>query len=838
MADQHDLPAETETLVVGAGVVGCATAYYLAAAGRDVTVVDRGPLPESGGTSGFAPSGVFQTTPDRTRARLAARTRDLAADCDAFVETGSIELATTDDRFEALERRLDYATAWGVEGARLLDADGVAERASFVDADAVEGGYYVPGDGYVETVALLAALQRRAADHGATFHGHTGVTDVETDRGAVTAVETAQGTIRADDVVLASGVWTPVLSEMAGVDLPLAPAVHQYAVTESLSADAGADDGTGPWLRHPEAKTYARPHGDAFGIGSYDHDPELVDPEDIADPADADEQPRLYDYAPGTDADERPRPLARPFTESAFESAHESMSRVVPALDGASVAAGVDGLIGVTPDGGPVVGETPQVDGLWVAAGVRTEYAGGLGQVLADLMETGATDLDVDGWHVARLMPHSSSPSFVRRQGAETYRSTSGVPEPASIETTGETVRESPFYRYQEEQGADFYDLRYGGWKRPMRFERNESLLDEYEIPPRAGRSDDHDEVAAAEHLAVRDGVGMADLTSFTTFDVVGPNALEFCQRAFSNDVDIPVGGVTYTLMLDESGGIHGDMTVVRRAHDRFHVISNSGGAGTKQIATLKRRAAGQDGVFVADKVGARCGLAVSGPDAREMLDPVVEADLDNESFPFFSATETYVGSVPVLAVRVSYVGELGWEFHTSMEYGAQLWQTLWEAGEDYDLTPFGDGALVTLRLEKGFPAYGVDVSPAFTPLEADLAYTVDFETDFVGRDALREQRDAGLDRKRAVMTLDDPDAVVASGSPVLDDDGSAIGHLTSAGEAYHIDEFVVYGYVPPEYTDPGTGLTIQCEGDRYAATVVEAPLFDPENRRMITGER
>jgi len=836
MADHQELPAATETVVVGAGVVGCATASHLAARGRDVTVVDRGPLPESGGTSAFAPSGLFQTTPDRTRARLAARTRDLARDCDAFVETGSIEVATTEARADALARRLDYATAWGVEGARLLHAAEVAERAPLVDADQVHGGYFVPGDGHVATVDLLTALQRRALDDGATFHGHTGVTDIETDRGSVVAVETPQGTVEADDVVLATGVWTPLLAGLAGVDLPLSPAVHQYATTEPLGADGAADDG--PWIRHPEAKTYARQHGDALGIGSYDHEPELVDPEDIADPGDAEEQARLYDYTPGGEGHEQPRPLARSFTESAFESAREAMARLVPALADASLATGVDGLLGVTPDGSPIVGETPEVDGLYVAAGARTEYAGGLGGVVADLVETGTTDLDVDGWHVARFMPHSASPSFVRRQGAETYRASTGVPEPASIETTGETLRESPFYRYQADLDADFYDLRYGGWKRPMRFASNESLLDDYEIPERAGRGASFDPVAAAEHLAVRDGVGMADLTSFTTFDVVGPNALEFCQRAFSNDIDIPVGGVTYTLMLDESGGIHGDMTVVRRAHDRFHVISNSGGAGTKQITTLKRRATGQDGVFVADNVGARCGLAVSGPDARAMLDPVVEADLDNESFPFFSATETYVGSVPVLAVRVSYVGELGWEFHTSSEYGAELWRTLWEAGREYDLTPFGDGALVTLRLEKGFPAYGVDVSPAYTPLEADLAYTVDFETDFVGREALRQQREAGVEQTRAVMTLDDPDAVVASGSPVLDADGSAIGHLTSAGEGFYIDEFVVYGYVPPAYSDPGTSLDVQYNGDRYAATVVESPLFDPDDERMLTDER
>jgi len=235
----------------------------------------------------------------------------------------------------------------------------------------------------------------------------------------------------------------------------------------------------------------------------------------------------------------------------------------------------------------------------------------------------------------------------------------------------------------------------------------------------------------------------------------------------------------------------------------------------------------------VVDRIGARCGVSVTGPKARETLESVVDADLDDDAFPYFSAAETYVGEVPALALRVSYVGELGWEFHTSMEYGAELWETLWTAGKEQGMLPFGDGALVTMRLEKGYPAYGVDVSPAYTPLEAGVEHAVDVETEFVGRDALLAQQDAGLDRRRAVLTLDDPDAVVGNGTPVFDGE-DPIGHVTSAGEAFCIDEYVLYAYVPPEYADPGTGLEVGFENERYAATVRESVLFDPERERML----
>ena len=816
MAGATELPDRTATLVIGAGVLGCSIAYHLTQQGLDdVVVADRGPLPATGGPSPDAPSGVFQTAPNETESTFAQETRDLAASFDAYEETGSVEVATTDTHLEVLDRRMDQATVWGVDGAERLSPGGVADRLPLVDEDRLLGGYYVPTDGRIARAELLEALRERAAEQGATFCGNTAVEEITTAGGAVRTAVTDSGEIRAGTVVAAANVRTPSLCEMVGIDLPLVPCAHPYAVTEPIKPASGTDPGREAWLRHPEGEAYLRRHGDAVGIGNYGNEPRVVDPAETVGDAAA--------------------PLStRSFTEEEFAPAREELARIVPALRGVDVATGVDRLLGVTPDNNPVLGETPGVDGFWVAAGVRPTHAGGAGKAVAELVARGSSTVSVNPWHVARFQPHSGSPSFLREQARDSYHNENGVPSAGGIESTGETLRESPFYRYQAALDAEFYDLRYGGWKRPMRFGTNQQLVSEYDIPERGGRGAEWSPVDAVEHLAVRDRVGMCDLTSFTTFDLVGSGAVEFGQWVFTNDVDLPVGGVTYTVMTDESGGILGDMTVVRRGRDHLHVISNSGGAGTRQIARLRRLAADDPSVVVSNETAARCGISVTGPRAREMLAPVVEADLHNSAFPFFSTVETYVESIPVLAVRVSYVGELGWELHTSTEYGAELWRILEEAGEPFGVVPFGDGALVSMRLEKGFPAYGADIDPSYTPLAAAMEHTVDFDTEFIGREALLAQREEGLDRQRTTLTLDDPDAVVGGGAPVLDGD-TCLGHVTSAGDGYSVDEYILYAYLPPEFGEPGTGVEVQHGNERYNATVRETALFDPDRKRLLS---
>lgn len=805
----------TETVIIGSGIVGTSIAYQLSQMGHtDVLVLDRGALPVESGTSAVAPTPVIQTASSPTLAKSAAATRELAEHFDAYEACGSIEVALDASGRHDLDSRLDSARAYDIDGASRLDPSAVASVFPGVDPEAIAGGYHVPSDGWIHTHDYLKGAQQAAESAGIEFAAHTAVTDLETVGGQITAVETDAGRVEAERVIIAANTGAPELCELAGYELPIGHYAHPYGVTESV---ASIDEVT-PWMLIPESAVYLRGDGDAIGIGTYRNEPTPA--------TEATDTTPIYDHRPAADTSDDARSV------EAIDAALKAVGDRIPDAQTAEVDRALSAPIGLAPDGNAIVGHVPGFDGLWVATGVQAMHAGGVATIIAEQLLEGSASISPNPWVVGRLQPHSAGERFLDAETKSAYRRANGRPRLAGPEAEGKTFRESPFYRYQAELDAQFYDLRYGGWNRAMAYGQNESLEAEFEIPERAGREDGWSAVSAYEHLAARQRVGMCDLTSFTTFSIVGHDAEAFAQEVFSNDMAIPVGSLTYSLMLDDQAGILGDMTVYRRSTDRYHVVSNSGGAGTNQIARLQRRARGRDGVFIEDQVSSRCGISVAGPNAREMLDPIVEADLDNESFPYFSAQETYVGDVPVDAFRVSYIGDLGWEFHTTMEYGAALWDTLWEAGQDHGVLAFGDGALVSLRLEKGFPAYGMDIYPEYTPAEASMMHTVDMDTDFVGREALATQLDDEGYRRRCILTVDDPAAVVGWNTAVMDGD-DRIGFVTTTGEAYHIDEFVLNAYLDPAYTDPGTTVGVSYRGELVDATVRESPLWDPDGERV-----
>ncbi|MDG5778643.1 FAD-dependent oxidoreductase [Haloarculaceae archaeon H-GB2-1] len=836
MVEGVELPNRTDTLIIGAGIVGCSAARFLTEFGReDVTVVDQGTIPKTGGSTVHAPSGLMQTTMGRTMSKLAQETREIYSETGGYLENGNIEIATTEKRLNFLDHRMDQAKAWGVDGTSRLEPEEVQEFVPHIDPDEILGGFHVPTDGHMDSVQLLDELRQTAESQGATFHELTTVTDIETENGEVTTVVTDRGDVAVDEVLVAGNIWSPLIGEMVGVDVPLVPCQHQYAVFEPIDelADAEADVEQ-PWIRHQDSAMYFRQHRDAYGVGNYNHEPLLVDPTDIDSYADAIEDETVYDFVPGRGSNHEPfkQPSTKEFTAEHFEAARAETEKLFPALEGKELVKGFNGMFCFTPDHMPIMGESSEVDGFWISAAIWLTQAGGAGKVIAEMMEKGTPSVNVDAAHIDRFQPHSASPSFVWERGYESYDEVYDIHHPRSSSAVQRHLRESPFARYQDALDAEYYDL--AGWERARYYEANRSLLDEYgdEIPDREGwEAENWSPIEGAEHLAVRDGVGLCDLTSFATIEISGSGAVGFAQRMFATDVDVPVGDVVYSPMLDESGGIIGDMTITRLDEETYFVSANSGGAGTKQLAWLREHAPDDGSVTVSDEISSRCGIGVWGPDARELLESVIHADLDDESFPYFSAKETYVGSVPVTALRVSYVGERGWELHAPTEYGANLWRTLWEAGEDLDVVAMGDGALNTMRLEKGYCMYGADIHSEYTPSEAGLGFTVDLDTDFVGRDALESAND-DVDQHLTCLTLDDPDAIALDRTPILDGE-TTVGYVTSAEYGYSVGRCIAYGYLPTEYTDPGTSLEIQYENERYAATVRETPLFDPDGDRL-----
>jgi glycine cleavage system aminomethyltransferase T len=448
--------------------------------------------------------------------------------------------------------------------------------------------------------------------------------------------------------------------------------------------------------------------------------------------------------------------------------------------------------------------------------------------------------IDVSGAHISRFQPHAGSRAFTKARGATQYREVYQLIHPNEQPQNQRGLRRSPFYERQDDLGAEF--VASGGWEVPQWYEANESLLEEYDldVPERSEwQSTGWSPIQAAEHRAVREGVGIYDLSRYTGIEITGENAPEFVQRLFANDMDAEVGQVRYAPMCDETGGVLADMAVSRLGEKRF-LCTTGGGSSTTLHSRWIREHAPED-VQIDAHVSDQCGLGVWGPNAREVLEPLIDVDLSNEEFGYFRAKECYVDSIPVTALRVSYVGELGWELYCPTEYGGQLWDLLWEAGQDQGMVAFGNGAFLgSLRLEKGFRLWGTDMSAEETPYEAGIGFAVDLDTDFIGREALLEASDSEATRRLACLTLEDDSALVGSGKPIVDGGDSAtdseeiLGYTTATDYGYSVDESIAYGYLPAEYAEPGVGVAIEYEGERYAATVQEEPLLDPEREKIL----
>jgi glycine cleavage system aminomethyltransferase T len=580
--------------------------------------------------------------------------------------------------------------------------------------------------------------------------------------------------------------------------------------------------------RDQDHSLYFRTHGDALGLGSYNHETLSVDPTKM-----------------GTNTEER-QASVRGFTEEHWtkpthrgrdKAAEQAFAELLPATADVDYAATENGIFVFTPDGMPAIGPTAAVDGLWSGLAVWWTHSGGYGRILAEWMETGVPRLpsgpvDVGGIHVRRFEPHAGETGYFVDRGAKRYEQVYSVVEPRWQPDDHRGLRTSPFHARQAELGAEFYQS--GGWETPQYYESNADLVDRYDeqIPEQDGwQGVNRSPIEGAEHLHTRQKVSMFDMTSFSSIVVEGPDAESFLQRTCSNDVAVEPGRVRYSLLLNEGGGILADVTVVRLDEEEFVVTTGGGNSPGIHGGWLKERA--PDTVSVHVEEGARSTIGLWGPNARLLLQRCTDADVTDDAFPYFRARQLYVGEVPVLALRVSYVGELGWELWAPTEYGSRLWDTLWEAGQDLGVRPMGAGALSSMRLEKGYRLWGTDVDTDANPFEAGLPFAVDMGTDFVGKEALAAAREAGIDSRIVPITLDDSTDVVLSGRPVMKD-GEAVGYVQAADFGYSIGESIAYTYLPAEYAEYGTDVQVVCEGETYDATVREEPLFDAARERIL----
>ncbi len=834
------LPERANVVVIGAGIVGNSMAYHLARLGwTDIVLLDKGPLPNPGGSTGHASNFIFLTDHSKEMTAFTLDSANQYRELGVYSETGGIEVARTPERMAELDRRMASSTSWGIEGSRLLTPAEVKAMVPFIDETVILGGFYTPGVGIVDSLQAGTLMRQAAQTMGAlTIAASTEVTGIDVEQGRVKRVHTDGGTIETDVVVIACGVWSPRIAAMAGASIPLTPAVHQMIDIGPVPRFEHATSEVGfPIVRDMDTNMYERQHGNGFEVGSYAHRAILMDADDIPSIAASALSPTML-----------------PFTKEDFDPQLEDALELFPEIVGdetVGVKLAINGLLSLTPDGNPIIGETPEVKGLWSAAAIWIKEAPGIAKTIAEWMTTGKPEIDPHGSDIARFYPHQRTAQHIKARATEGYNKTYGIVHPMEQWASNRPMRVSPMHERERELGAVFFEA--AGWERPFWYESNQPLLGEYgdRVMPRAAEWESRwwSPIINAEHLAMRDRVGLVDLAAFSIFQVRGPGALDTVQRLAVAQMDVPIGRVVYTPFLNEAGGFKADLTIWRDAVDAFTVVTG-GASGRVDRKWIEDHLPADGCTHLTDLTFAWCTVGLWGPRARDVLASVTAADVSNEGFQFSTFREIVIGGVPAIASRISYVGELGWEIYASMDLGRALWDTLWEAGQPYGMVPVGIGTYGTTgRLEKGYRAHGAELELDFDLVEAGMMRPRVKDRDFIGKEAYLAQRSKEPAAILCTLTLDD--ATSKSGAkrymlgrePILTLDGKRIvdakgrgSYVTSAGSGPSVGKHLLMAYLPPEHARVGERLLVEYFGERYPVSVAVAgatPLFDPENTRI-----
>jgi glycine cleavage system aminomethyltransferase T/glycine/D-amino acid oxidase-like deaminating enzyme len=817
----RELPSSARVVIIGGGVGGASIAYHLTELGeRDVVLVERNEL-TSGST--FHSAGlVGQLRADPTLTRMNMYSVELyrrlqgSEHAPSWVESGGIKLASSPARLEEIRRQISWAQTYGLPLHEISPAE-AQERFPLMTTDGVLGAAYLESDGYLDPTQLCYALAALARQGGASIFNHTRVLGIDTDgpagRRRVTRVRTDRGDIRCEVVVDAGGMFAAEIARMVDVRVPVVPMSHQYLVTDAFLTDSGhASTAPLPTLRDPDLLVYWRQEGDGLLMGGYERNPEPWST-----------SAQAYDAIP-PDFNGRLLPEAW----ERFEEIAENATVRVPRMNEVGLKTMINGPEAFTPDNEFCLGET-EVAGFFVAAGFCAHGiagAGGIGKMMAEWIVEGEPSLDL--WHmdISRFGAAYRSPSYTLARTLENYQTYYDIAYPALERNAGRPLRLSPVYAWHAERGAAFGEK--AGWERVNYYDSNVAAGDE-SVRPRGWAGLPWSAATMAEHVSTRTAAGLFDETSFAKIEVSGRDAAAFLERVCDNHVAREVGELTYTQALNSRGGIEADFTVTRLDRDRFWVITGTA-FGNHDLAWLHKQARlGDFAVDLVEVTGQYVCFALWGPAAREILRSLTPVDVSDEAFPFMTWQDITVGDVPVRALRVTFTGEHGWELYASTEYGARLWASLIEAGEPLGLRPCGYRALESLRLEMGYRVWSTDLTPETTPYEAGLGFCVKLDKPggFVGDEALRTAKAAGLTRKLSCIVLDDPRAVVLGAEPVRCGD-EVVGRVTSGGLGYTSMSSIAYAYLPIAVAGVGTEVAINLFGDWQPGRVVDVRTLVP----------
>ena len=809
------LPDRAEIVVVGGGIIGCSTAYHLALNGcRDVLLLERAKLGSGSTWHAAGAVGQLRSSANLTRllgysVDLYARLETLSGQTTGWVRNGSLRLACTPERRAEYERHAAIARSFGL-GFEILSPQEARDLAPLMEVEDLVCAARVDSDGVANPADLGMALARAARGQGVAIVEGVPVTGVLTRRGRVAGVATGRGAVTCEKLVIACGIWSRALGRMAGVNVPIQPSYHQYFVT-------GRIDGLArhmPTIRDPDHLTYFKEEVGGLAVGGYELDPRACEG---ADPP-ADLEFHLF-----------PEDLNR------FAPLMEGALKRFPVLARTGVKRWFNGLESFTEDGMPVLGEAPELRGLFVAAGFNAfgiASGGGAGRVLAEWVLGGEPPFDLWVADIRRFSRYHGSDDQVRRRALEGQARHYAMGWPHQEPAAGRPFRRSPLYERLAARGACFGAK--SGWERANWFAP--PGVEPRDLPS-FGRANWFEHVGA-EHAACREKVALFDQSSFAKFVAAGADAEAVLDRICAGDVAGAPGRVTYTQMLNPNGGIECDVSVTRLGDEEYFIVTGTGFA-SHDLHHLRRHTPAGARLSFFDATSAYATLSLMGPGARGLLGAVAEGDLSDAAFPFAACREIFVAGAPVRALRITYVGEPGWELYVPSEYALHVYDALRSAGGGFGLRDAGYRAIESLRLEKARRAWGSDIGPDYSPWEAGLGFAValDKNADFIGRDALRRQREAPLRKRLAIFTHDDRDAILLGGETIYRD-GERVGWLTSGGWGYSLGRHVGLGYVRREAGVSDDFLRsgryeLGVGTRRVPATLHRRAPYDPANARV-----
>ena len=803
---------ETKVLVIGGGVQGCSVLYHLTKLGwSDVTLVEADEL--TSGSTWHSAGLCTQMNSSWNMMGLLKYSLELFKSLEAetgqvvdFRETGSLRIATNQDRMDEFEHRKGIAATLGVP-FEIITPDQARRHFPFANFDDALGVAHILTDGYVDPTGVTNALAKGATDRGAEIYRQTRVTGIERE-GDRWLVETSEGEIRAEVIVNAAGQWAKEVGQLVGLELPIVPVEHHYLITEPIP-EVRDYEGELPVLRDPDESFYVREEGGGLLVGPFEADTVTWATDGIPE----DFHSSLL-----------PPDLAR------LETYLQGCARRVPLFEDAGIQTIVNGPDGYTPDGHCLMGPVPGLDNFHMLAGFSIfgiVFGGGSGKYAAEWIVEGQPSDNMWELDVRRFDDYAASTEYVSARALEIYGREYAIRYPAEELPAGRPLKTSPLYDKLSNKGAVF-GSRFG-WERPLWFAKDGAAKDEYSF-----RRGNWHAAVGTECQAVSSSVGVLDQASFAKYVVSGPGARQFLDYLCANKLPKAIGRIALTQMCTPKGGIECDVTVTKLDEDRYYLVS-AAATELHDYAWIARHLPRDGSVILENATSRLATLTIAGPRSRDLLQALTSADVSNQAFRFFTCREFHVGMAPVRALRVSFVGELGYELHHPMEYQRHIYDLLMDEGKQCGIVDWGYRALDSMRLEKGYRLWGEDMSADWTPLQAGMERFVDFDKgDFLGRDALIREKQEGPGQVLACLVIEADDADAHGFEPIFAD-GEPVAYVASGGYGHRIEKSIAFSYLPKELATPGTQLEVDIVGSRRPARVVEEPLYDPKGLRLLS---